>query len=152
MLSSILSATTKRVAQSTNPNMNSCIRNKTIQHLNLYKDSNNELLSERIKKLDFEWDTERYQEAKAGFCVLFCSLIGLKTRRCWFLATATIGLFLLQNALMGWCPSLPFLRKVGIRSSEEISNERIVLKMLRGDFDQSNENKDVPDMLLKAEK
>lgn len=152
MINSILAATTKRVAQSTSPNVNACIRNKTIQSLNLYKDCSKELISERIKKLDYEWDSERVQEAKAGFCVLMCSLLGLRTRKCWFLATATIGLFLLQNALMGWCPSGPFLRKAGIRTSEEINNERIVLKMLRGDFDQSNDNKDIPDMLLRAEK
>ena len=44
--------------------------------------------------------------------------------------------FLLQQALQGWCPPLPLLRRLGFRTAEEISQERNALKALRGDFDK----------------
>lgn len=150
MYKNIFAATTKRVSQSTNPNINVYIRNKTIQRLNLYKDCSKELLSERIKKLDYEWDIERCLETNAAIIILLSSICGLKKRRCWFLITGTISFFLLLHALMGWCPPLTILRKAGVRTSEEINNEKTVLKMMRGDF--AVDSTDVKDMLHMVEK
>jgi hypothetical protein len=44
--------------------------------------------------------------------------------------------FLLQHALQGWCPPLPVLRRLGVRTAREIERERTALKALRGDFDE----------------
>jgi hypothetical protein len=41
--------------------------------------------------------------------------------------------------LQGWCPPLPILRSLGVRTADEINEERYALKALRGDF------ADVPD-------
>jgi hypothetical protein len=38
--------------------------------------------------------------------------------------------------VQGWCPPLPIIRKLGIRTPEEISNEKVAIKYLRGDFTQ----------------
>jgi hypothetical protein len=42
--------------------------------------------------------------------------------------------FLLQHAVQGWCPPLPLLRRLGVRTADEINEERYALKALRGDF------------------
>jgi hypothetical protein len=59
-----------------------------------------------------------------------------------FLLTGAVGFFLLQHALQGWCPPLPVIRKMGVRTVEEINNERIVLKNIRGDFSHNNTDAD----------
>jgi hypothetical protein len=87
-----------------------------------------------MEQLDYEWDTERVVEAKAAAAVLVSMVLGLKVHRGWFLVTALSGGFLLQHALQGWCPSLPLIRRFGVRTAEEIFNEKTALKMKRGDF------------------
>jgi len=42
--------------------------------------------------------------------------------------------FLLLHAIQGWCPPVPVLRRLGIRTREEIDRERYALKALAGDF------------------
>ncbi len=42
--------------------------------------------------------------------------------------------FLLQHALQGWCPPVPFFRERGVRTAAEIGRERYALKALRDDF------------------
>jgi hypothetical protein len=42
--------------------------------------------------------------------------------------------FLFQHAVQGWCPPLPVLRRLGVRTRKEIDRERYALKALRGDF------------------
>jgi hypothetical protein len=38
--------------------------------------------------------------------------------------------FLLQHALQGWCPPLPILRRMGVRTRGEIDQEKYELKAL----------------------
>jgi hypothetical protein len=64
--------------------------------------------------------------------------------------TGTVGFFLLQHALQGWCPPLPIIRALGVRTAEEISAEKAVLKRMRGDFSQDTDN--VNEMLTMVEK
>ena len=42
------------------------------------------------------------------------------------------------NALRGWCPPVPVLRRFGVRTGREIEQERYALKILRGDFQISD--------------
>jgi hypothetical protein len=41
---------------------------------------------------------------------------------------------MLLHAIHGWYPLLPVLRRIGVRSQDEIERERYALKALRGDF------------------
>ena len=50
--------------------------------------------------------------------------------------------FLLQHAMQGWCPPIPILRRMGIRTASEIDTERCALKVIRGDFDTPPETKE----------
>jgi hypothetical protein len=80
-----------------------------------------------------------------------CSLFGIAKNKYWSFLTLIAGTFLLQHALLGWCPSTPFIRKMGVRTPEEIAEEKMVLKMLRKDFAHVKAD-DAEDLLKAAEK
>lgn len=135
MKKEILPPTTKKVAFHTCNKVNEDIKNKTICCINTYKSGDSAILSDKIEKLNREWDTERVLETNAASVVLLSSIMGYKKKKsCWFLLTGTVGFFLLQHALQGWCPPLPVIRKMGVRTAEEINLEKIVFKLIRGDF------------------
>ena len=151
MKKNLFPPTTKRVAMNTCDEINAEIRDQTIHCINTFKDSSQEILNDRIEKLNCEWDTERLLETNAGSMILLSAMMGFNKRKsCWYLLTGTVGFFLLQHALLGSCPPLSFIRKMGIRTAEEINNEKTVLKMIRGDF--TAETDDIDEMLKMAEK
>lgn len=150
-MKNILPATTQRVAAYTNPEINTMIRNNTLENLMCMEDVEEAELSRRIRSLNSEWDIERFEEAKAAMCVMGCSLFGIAKNKYWSFLTLVAGVFLLQHALLGWCPSAPLMRKMGIRTAEEISQEKTVLKMMRKDFTHVKSN-DSKELLKAAEK
>ena len=92
-------------------------------------------LAQALERLDEEWDTERVLETNAA-CLLLLSLgLGALRDRRWLWLTGGVAAFLLQHALQGWCPPLPIIRALGVRTSGEIGAERAALQALRGDFD-----------------
>jgi len=151
-LKKIFPPTTKRVSINSNPNVNFKIRNHTIRNINIYKNSSDKILSDNIEKLNNEWDIERLLEAKAATIVIASTILGLKLNKKWFLLTGVAGIFLLQHSVQGWCPPVPLLRRIGVRTAEEINNEKIVYKMLRKDFTNTNADLDVVELLNIAEK
>jgi len=150
-IKNILPATTRRVAIYTNPDVNEMIRENTLDNLLCLEDAKEDDLSKRIAALNSEWDTERLEEAKAALCVMGCSLFGIAKNKYWSFLTLIAGTFLLQHAMLGWCPSTPFVRKMGVRTAEEINQEKMVLKMLRKDFSHAKSN-DAEELLKAAEK
>ena len=91
-------------------------------------------IQRRLDELDAEWDTERMLEANASALVLAGLGLGSWVDRRFYLLPAVVAGFLLQHALQGWCPPLPVLRRLGVRTQTEIELERYALKALRGDF------------------
>ncbi len=154
ILKKIFPPTTKRICISTNQNVNYKIRNHTIRNINVYKNSSDKILSDNIEKLNSEWDIERIIELRAASLVIASTILGLKKNKNWFFLTGAAGAFLLQHSLQGWCPSLPILRRMGVRTAEEINNEKMVYKMLRKDFPNidSNDDLDAEEMLNIVEK
>jgi hypothetical protein len=57
--------------------------------------------------------------------------------------------FLLLHSIQGWCPPVPVLRRLGVRTRREIDRELFALKVLRGDF-QTVSLDSGPDSALKA--
>jgi hypothetical protein len=134
----ILPATTRKVPMCTDEKVNAQIRQQSIQSIGADESKSDKALAERIEKLDREWDTERFLETNASLIIFAGSLIGILTRNYyWFLLPGFISFFLLQHALLGWCPPLPLIRKAGIRTAEEICREKTALKVLRGDFGEA---------------
>jgi len=150
-MKNVLPPTTHRVAAYTNPAVNEEIRRSTLENLSCLEDAEEEELTRRIRSLNSEWDTERFVEAKAALCIMGCSLFGIAKSKCWSFITLITATFLLQHALLGWCPSAPLMRKMGIRTAEEIGQEKLVLKMMRKDFAHVKSN-DAEELLKAAEK
>jgi hypothetical protein len=91
-------------------------------------------LTGRIEQLGKEWDIERWLEANASTLALGGLAMGLLVNRKWLILPAVVLPFLLQHAVQGWCPPLPLLRWLGVRTRQEIDLEKYALKALRGDF------------------
>jgi hypothetical protein len=134
MASHIFPDTSKRVVLHTKHKSNENIRRQTINNLNHALKEDKAMLTLRINKLDSEWDTERLLETNATILILFSILLSYLFSTWWLLLAAGVAAFLLQHALQGWCPPLPLFRKMGKRTSYEISSEKTALKYLRGDF------------------
>ena len=93
-----------------------------------------EAIARRLEELDREWDIERTLEANAATVTLVSLGLGFTVDRRWFAFPVVVAAFLLQHALQGWCPPLPFFRRRGVRTEREINLERTALRILRGDF------------------
>ena len=60
--------------------------------------------------------------------------LGAFVDRRWLLLPAAVAAILLQHAVQGWCPPVPVMRRLGIRTQAEIQEEIDALRVLRGDF------------------
>lgn len=105
------------------------------QSIARYKGRSHNEISERIRELDQEWSIERTLEVNASTLALSGVLLGAFVNKKWFVLPGVVATFLLQHGIQGWCPPLPVMRALGIRSRREIDEERYALKALRGDFD-----------------
>ncbi|HAN20510.1 MAG: hypothetical protein A2Y15_04255 [Clostridiales bacterium GWF2_36_10] len=144
-----LPPTAKRVQSQTNPCINNEIKNNTINRINTYKNGSTEMLNDKINELNNEWDIERIIETNAAIIVFLCSFLGLRRSK-WFLITGVVGFYLLTHALQGWCLPLQFLRRMHIRTADEINIEKTAYKSARGDFAQQTDN--ASEMYTNAEK
>ena len=143
-----LPPTARRVAWNTSGKVNADIRGRTLKNMERAIDSGD--LDGAIRRMDREWDTERVLETNAA-CLLLLSLgLGVAKDRRWLWLTGGVAAFLLQHALQGWCPPLPVIRVLGVRTAGEIGVERTALKSLRGDF--TGVGRDTDSALRAAEK
>lgn len=143
----MLPATTKRASNQTGSAINQRIRDEAvarIAHLARHPDG----IGQRLKELDREWDLERALEANASVLAFTGTLLGASVDRRWLALPMGVTAFLFQHAIQGWCPPLPILRRLGIRTSSEIAAERYALKALRGDF--AAVSRDSPEAAMRA--
>ncbi|MGV3742467.1 MAG: hypothetical protein ACO1NO_09190 [Burkholderiaceae bacterium] len=134
----MIANTATSASQNSTPQANAKIQQDMEQRLAAFQsDDRNTLITKRLQELDREWDVER--TLQTNFATL--SLVGLslatQINKKWFALALGVPAFMVQHALQGWCPPLPVLRKLGVRSAREISDERFALKAMRGDFDEA---------------
>ena len=134
MFDDLLPDTDERVPAHTHVRDNQRIQARTLHDVTRYVGASEEILSERIRELEGEWDIERTLEANAASIALLGLTLGALVDRRFLVLPFAVTAFLLQHALQGWCPPLPLLRKLGIRTSAEIHQEILALRILRGDF------------------
>lgn len=152
-MKSIIPPSNNRVRTCTSDKINDKIRNRTIENINRFLDAEDKDMLDRIYKLNKEWDTERVLEANASAIILISSILGLLFSVYWFIATGIISFFLLVHAVTGWCPPLPIIRRMGVRSPEEIYEEKTALKYIRGDFeDKLTDGEEILKMIKKENK
>lgn len=138
----MLPSTVGRVPQHTSDHVNAEIRRDAEQRVARCAAAGRPAIDRRLAELDREWDIERTLEANAAAFSLVGLTLGLTVNRKWFALPLAVTGFLLQHAIQGWCPPLPLFRRMGIRTSYEIDDERFALKALRGDFDNLHQGHD----------
>jgi len=92
------------------------------------------LIAERIEELQREWSIERSLQVHTSAVAFITAFFGLTRRRGWAVLTCTVLGFFLYHTLRGFDPRLTPLRKLGMRTRQEIDREIYALKVLRGDF------------------
>ena len=137
-----LPATDTRVEQSTPRRVNDKIRAAAQRSVRRYAGADNKEITRRIEELDREWDIERTLEMNAATLACTGAVLALTVNRRFAWISAVVTGFLLQHALHGWCPPLPFLRKRGVRTAREINQEKTALRILRGDFQPTSDASD----------
>ena len=118
------------VRHSTAPEVNREIDRRTNNNIRRYANSSEEVIHRRIEEFDQEWDIERTLEVNASALALSGLLLGVTVNRKWLALPGVVLSFLLQHGLQGWCPPLPMLRKMGIRTRSEIDREKYELRAL----------------------
>jgi hypothetical protein len=124
----MLPDTSERVSRNTADEINEQIRERTRQNVEQMALMGPLAINRRLAELDSEWDTERTLETVAPTLSLIGLALGVTSDRRWLLLPAVVQAFLLQHALQGWCPPLPVLRRLGVRTAAEIGAERYALK------------------------
>ncbi|MDD4772400.1 MAG: DUF2892 domain-containing protein [Eubacteriales bacterium] len=125
---SVFPPTAKRVFLRTNSHVNKSIENRTNQNIRKYEGADSKTLTGRLKELDREWDTERILEVNASVLVFIGTALGFFVSRYWLIIPGAVSFYFLQHALQGWCPPLPIIRRMGIRTAAEISAEREIIQ------------------------
>src|SRR5690606_34360152 len=119
----MLPNTTDRVANATADEINERIRREILHSVAGCAADGEAAIQRRLDELDAEWDTERMLEANASALVLAGLGLGTWVDRRFYLLPTIVAGFLLQHALQGWCPPLPVLRRLGVRTQAEIEME-----------------------------
>jgi len=120
--------TADRIRQSTSPDINRRIDVDTAYSISHYKRQNKDIIARRIAALDREWDVERVLEVNAATLAFTGLLLGLMVNRKWLLLPGVVLPFLFQHGVQGWCPPLPIVRGLGVRTRSEIDREKYALK------------------------
>jgi hypothetical protein len=125
-----------RVKEATPSSINEKIERETWLRIAGYENKSTEAVSARIEELNKEWDIERYLGVNMSTLALSGLAVGaLSKNKKWNILPAIVLAFFFQHSVQGWCPPLPILRRLKIRTRKEIEQEKYALKVIRGDFD-----------------
>jgi hypothetical protein len=128
-----LNNNTDRVRNATSDTVNDEIDRQTDRNIETFSALSEEEIKARIQQLDKEWDIERILEVNASTLSLAGLALGVFVNKRWLLLPAGVLTFLLQHGLQGWCPPLPILRRLGVRTRSEIDREKYaLLESIRG--------------------
>jgi hypothetical protein len=123
-----------RVRANTSDDVNNSIDQKTEDCIAKYATAGPQEIGRRIQNLEREWDVERWLELNASSLAFIGLALGVTHSRKWLFLPGLVLPFLFEHAVQGWCPPLPVLRRLGVRTRQEIDREKYALKALRGDF------------------
>jgi hypothetical protein len=127
-----------RVRSHTKPETLRKIDIATDAMIQFYRSRPKTAILDRIKELEREWDIERILETNASALALAGVVFGIFSSKKWLLLSGAVCGFLLQHAIQGWCPPIPALRKMGVRTLNEINREKFALKAMAGEFEVEN--------------
>jgi hypothetical protein len=127
---SIVATSVTRAADQAAPSVDQRVHRQTQANVAYYAARPDEI-DERLQELDSEWDLERLLELNSALISLVGILLGIRGRRGFLLLPLAVQGFFMQHAIHGWCPPVPILRRLGVRTPAEIDSERLALQKLR---------------------
>lgn len=130
----MLPTSATRTERNTPHSLNEKILRRTEESVRRVIAQGPDAIERRLRELDSEWDTERTLETMAASLALAGVALGATVNRRWYALSGVVAAFLLQHGMQGWCPPLPLVRALGVRTVREIDAERFVLKLARGDL------------------
>jgi hypothetical protein len=142
--------TADRVRRSTSDEVNALLDLETQERVRRYATRTRSEITRRIEELDREWDMERVLETNASALAFVGVSLGLTHSKKWLILPGVVTAFLFQHAVQGWCPPVPVFRRLGVRTRKEIDREKYALKVLRGDFDETNDADDAETRAARA--
>ena len=83
------------------------------------------------RRLDKEWDTDRWLHLLYGKGVLWSLVLGRVHSPRWYALAGILAGGMLARALFRWCPLNELLRRMGMRERMEIERERYSLLAAR---------------------
>ncbi len=122
-----------RVRKNTSQAVLEDIDREIAERVHFYSTQPPTVISARIRELEFEWSMERWLETNASALAFAGTVLGLTRSRKWLILPLVVAGFLFQHAVQGWCPPMPVLRRMGVRTRGKIDREKFALKALRGD-------------------
>ncbi|MGE5675853.1 MAG: DUF2892 domain-containing protein [Mycobacterium leprae] len=126
--------TVDRVKQNTPRPVNRRFEQRTEARVRKAAGAGPNAIAKRLAQLDDEWDMERVLQMTAAAATLTGLYLATRVSRKWLALPAVAAGFLIQHAVEGWCPPAAVWRRVGVRTQQEINEERMALRVLRGDF------------------
>lgn len=129
---SLVAITATRVSSNTAPEINKRIKEASDARVKRLASAGQPAIDARLRELDREWDIERCLETGASSLTLLGTVLGVTVNRKWLWLPGGVAAFLLQHAVQGWCPPLPVFRRLGVRTVDEINDERTALQALSG--------------------
>lgn len=119
-----------RVREHTLAKVNQKLDREREERVRYYTSQPREVIEKRLKELNYEWDIERWLEMNASSLALLGISLGVTANKKWFWLPAVVLPFLFQHAVQGWCPPVPIMRRLGIRTQQEIDAEKYALRAL----------------------
>lgn len=126
-------ATTNRVEINTSGSLDAEFQRQLKVNLARYADASTAEIDQRLAALEREWSIERIIELEAPTMIGLGAILGATLKRGWFALSALAASMVILHNTQGWYPLLPLLRRIGLRSQNEIEQERSALRAMRGD-------------------
>lgn len=139
----------ERIRSVTNPRINAKIDQRIEENIRRYAYQGEYEISQRIKELEQEWDIERALQLNSASLAIGGILLSFKNKN-WLFFSATVLSFMVMQAMKGYSPPIPLLRRMGLRTKQEIECEIFAMKYLKGDFTElTSEGKRDADSAIK---
>jgi hypothetical protein len=120
-----------RVRNASTEEINQKIDREILGSIHYYATQDADTIQGRICQLDKEWDMDRILQLNASLLSFGGVLLAAAFGKKWLVLPMLVTGFLARHAIEGWCPPIPLLRKLGIRTQKEIDTERhALLKLL----------------------
>jgi hypothetical protein len=120
-----------RVRSVSSGEINQKIDREILGSIHYYATQDADTIRGRILQLEKEWDIDRVLELNASLISFGGVLLAIAFSKKWLALPLLVTGFLARHAIEGWCPPIPVLRKLGIRTQKEIDTERHgLLKLL----------------------